>query len=293
MVRILGLKGLIAVIGIVIFYYSYHYSIEIFDWIEQKTYGSRTYILEKLKFLYIEIEPQNLTYLLLFVSVGMGFISLIIMGLLVNWTFGVIFALIISAIGFKMPKLVIDILVERRIKSYSLQMVDALQLLSNGIRAGLSLSQAVGMVVDEMPAPIGQEFNIILQQNRIGIPLEECFSNLAIRIPLEDNEMFVSSINILKEAGGNLSETFDTIVDVIRERVRLQQKVDTYVAQGMIQAIFIGSAPLAIGIMYGLQDPKGMSRLFTSIIGIGLLLIALALNITGMLIILKIVKIKI
>lgn len=82
-----------------------------------------------------------------------------------------------------------------------MQMVDALQLLSNGVRAGLSVPQAVGMIVDEMPAPISQEFNVLLQQNRIGMPLEECFENLAKRVPLEDNDMFVSAVNILRETG--------------------------------------------------------------------------------------------
>ena len=118
-----------------------------------------------------------------------------------------------------------DYLVNARIKKYRGQMVDALNLLSNGLRAGLSLPQSVGMVVDELPNPVAQEFNLILQQNKIGVPLEECFEDLIKRVPTEDNEMFVTSVNILRETGGNLAETFDTIAGVIRERVRLQQKL--------------------------------------------------------------------
>ena len=49
--------------------------------------------------------------------------------------------------------------------------------------------------------------------------------------------MFVSSVNILRETGGNLAETFDTIVGVIRERIRIKQKIDTLVAAGMFQGI--------------------------------------------------------
>jgi tight adherence protein B len=172
-------------------------------------------------------------------------------------------------------------------------MVDALQLLSNGIRAGLSVPQAIGMVVAEMPVPVSQEFNVILQQNRIGVPLEECFENLAKRVPTQDNDMFVASVNILRETGGNLAETFDTIVDVIRERVRLQQKVDTYTAQGMFQGMVIGFMPYGLGFVYFLQDPKSMSLLFTTPVGWALLLFAVAFDIAGIYVILKIVKIKI
>jgi tight adherence protein B len=172
-------------------------------------------------------------------------------------------------------------------------MVDGLQLLANGIRAGLSVPQALGMIVDEMPAPISQEFNIILQQNRIGVPLEECFENLATRVPTEDNDMFVSSVNILRETGGNLAETFDTIVDVIRERVRLQQKIDTYTAQGMFQGMVIGAMPYALGFIYYMQDPKSMTPLFTTPIGLTMLFFAVGLDALGLYVIMKIVKIKI
>jgi tight adherence protein B len=154
------------------------------------------------------------------------------------------------------------------------------------------MNQAIGMVVDEMPPPISQEFGVILQQNRVGVPLEECLENLAVRVPIQDNEMFVSSVNILKETGGNLAEVFDTIVDVIRERVRLQQKLDTYVAQGLFQGATVFSMPYVIGGLYALSNPKSMAPMFTTPLGIILLVVALALDFIGGFIILKIVRIK-
>lgn len=291
--ELLGQKGMIGLIGIMIFSFSFKYAVNIFEFIEKQTLGTRTYILEKLELLFIEIDPDKITYTLLFLSVGMGGLTLIFFGLYSKWIMGFIFGIIMCFIGFKVPKPFIDYLVERRIKKYSSQMVDALTLLSNGIRAGLSLPQAVGMVVDEMPIPISQEYNLILQQNRIGVPLEECFENLAKRVPTEDNDMFVSSVNILRETGGNLAEVFDTIVDVIRERVRLQQKVDTYTAQGKFQGFTIASMPFAIGLIYYFSDPRSMERMFEQPIGIIIVVGALILTIIGLTVILKIVKIKI
>ncbi len=289
----LGRNGLIFTIGMMIFFFSYKYSVNIFDWIEHQTYGTRTYITEKLEFLFIEIPQDKLTYILLSLSVGLGFFMFVLIGFVGSWIVGGILGLFFAFLGFKAPRIVVDFLVEKRIKNYSLQMVDALQLLSNGIRAGLSVPQAIGMIVEEMPAPISQEFNILLQQNRIGMPLEECFENLAKRVPLEDNDMFVSSVNILRETGGNLSETFDTIVEVIRERVRLQQKVDTYTAQGMFQGMTIGAMPYLLGLVYFIQDPKSVTPLFTTPLGLVFLFFAIMFDLAGIYVIMKIVKIKI
>jgi tight adherence protein B len=125
------------------------------------------------------------------------------------------------------------------------------------------------------------------------MPLEECFENLAKRVPLEDNDMFVSAMNILRETGGNLAETFDTIVEVIRERVRLQQKVDTFTAQGMFQGMTIGAMPYMLGFVYFLQDPNSMTPLFTTPIGLIMLFLAVGFDIAGIYVIMKIVKIKI
>lgn len=291
--ELVGLSGLILTVGAMVFMLSYKYSINIFDWIERKTYGTRTYITEKLELLFIEIPQDKLTYMLLGASVGLGSFVFLVFGFFVSWGAGAVLGAFLAFVGFAAPKHIVDHLVGRRMTAYTAQMVDALQLLSNGIRAGLSVPQAIGMIVEEMPPPISQEFNVILQQNRIGVPLEECFDNLAKRVPTEDNDMFVSSMNILRETGGNLAETFDTIVGVIRERVRLQQKIDTYTAQGMFQGMTIGAMPFFLGIIYAIQDPGSMYPLFTTPIGIIMLILILAFDLVGIYVIMKIVKIKI
>ena len=198
-------------------FYVYKYSQGIFDWIEQQTIGTRTFILEKCEILMIEVNPDKVTFGLLGLSLGGGVDYFCIVGIFIKldiWYFcrslGWLFCI-------QNTKPIMNKLVERRIKKYEGQMVDGLTLLANGLRAGLSVPQALSMVVDEMPDPIAAEFNLVLQQNRIGVPIEECFDNLADRVKTQDNDMFVSSINILSETGGNLAETFDTIVGVIRK----------------------------------------------------------------------------
>ena len=292
-VDLLGENGIIGLIGILVFLFCFRYSQGIFSWIESQTLGTREYVTAKLELLFIEFPEQKILYILLFLSLGVGGFVFLLFGFFGYWLAAIGVGIFMTWVGFKIPRPIIDFFVEKRIKAYQGQMVDALTLLSNGIRAGLSVPQALGMVVDEMPSPVSQEFNLLLQQNRIGVPLEECFDNLAKRVPTEDNDMFVSSMNILRETGGNLAEVFDTIVEVIRERIRLQQKIDTYVAQGMMQGITIFCMPFGIGIIYAVMDPGSMVPLFTTPIGIVLTLVALGFDIAGGFVILKIVKIKV
>ncbi len=289
----IGFKGLISIIGIGVFLGAYKYSIEIFDVVERQTYGTRSYIMEKLELLFIEVNPDHVTYLLMFLSFGFGAIVLLLFGIFGMWGTGIFFGILLSVIGWKIPKPFINSLIEKRIKSFQNQMVDGLTLLSNGIRAGLSVPQALGMVVKEMPPPISQEFNVMLQLNKVGTPLDECFENLAKRIPCEDVDMFVSSVNILRETGGNLAETFDTIVGVIRERVRLQQKIDTYTAQGKFQGFTIAAMPIVMGLIYFSSDPDSMMRMFNTPLGIIMTIVASGFDIIGLIVILKIVKIKV
>jgi tight adherence protein B len=291
--NVLGKFGVIGIIGLLFFFYSYKNSIKLFAWIEDQTYGTRDYILKRCELIFVEVKPEHVTYALVGVTIGLPVLVFAIFSLFGKYFVGSIFAGLISLIGWKGPRPLIDLMVERRIDQYRLQMVDALTLLSNGLRAGLSVPQSIQMVVDELPNPISQEFNLILQQNKIGVPLEECFDNLNKRVPTEDNEMFVTSVNILRETGGNLAEVFDTITQVIRERVRLQQKIDTFVAQGKFQGGTIFMMPFAMLMIFSATDPKSVEPLFSTIIGNIFLIAAFGLDLLGGYVILKIVKIKV
>ena len=284
---------MIILIGVLTFAFFFSYSQSVFNWIESRTLGTREYIMERLEFLFVELSEDKVFYIILSVAFGLSSLVFALFSFFGHWVLGIFAFVGFTFVGFKIPIWVVDFFVARRTKSYQGQMVDALILLSNGIRAGLSVPQALGMVVNEMPAPVSQEFNLILQQNRIGVPLEECFENLAHRVPLEDNDMFVSSMNILRETGGNLAEVFDTIVGVIRERVRLQQKIDTFTAQGMFQGATIFSMPFVMVAIYALNDPATVKPLFTTPLGLVAVVVALTFNLSGGFVILKIVRIRI
>ncbi len=181
----------------------------------------------------------------------------------------------------------------RRIHKFSVQMVDGLTLMANGLKSGLNIPQAMQIVVDEMPIPIREEFGLVLSENKIGLTLEKAFENMAARMPSEDVNMFVTSVNILRETGGNVAETFDTIVKTIRERIKLQNKISAMTAQGMTSAVIVGSMPWGIGLMlYGI-DPATMGPVFSKPAGWVILMVITAMEGLGFYVIMKIVRIKV
>lgn len=293
MLDVLGLKGVLVIIGLAVFTYTYVNSVRFFSWIDDQTYGTRDYILRKFEIMFIEVEPNKITMALLFMSFGLGIITFCILAYIGKTALASFLGVFVLILGWKSPKHIVDYFENKRKKKYQMQMVDALNLLANGLRAGLTMPQAIGLVVDELPAPVSQEFNLVLQQAKIGVPLDEALENLKKRVYTEDNEMFVTSVNILRETGGNLAETFDTIVMVIRERVRLQLKIDTYVASGKIQAYIIGCMPFVMIIMFGSGDPEYFPLLFGTILGVVALVLICGMVALGMWVILKIIDIKV
>ena len=290
---VLGVKGILGVIGTLVFVYAYRNSIKIFSWIDDQTYGTRDYILKKFEIMFIGVEPRKITIGLLVMSFGMGIMTFCIFALLGKLALAVLLSIVVVIVGWKSPKPIVDYFEEKRKKKYQMQMVDALNLMANGLRAGLTVPQSIGMVVDELPPPVSQEFNLVLQQAKIGVPLDEALENLKKRVYTEDNEMFVTSVNILRETGGNLAETFDTIVSVIRERVRLQLKIDTYIASGKIQAYIIAAMPFAMIVMFGSGDPEYFPLLFGTILGLIAMVVICGMVALGMWVIMKIINIKV
>lgn len=291
--NVLGVKGILVIIGLLIFFVSYKNSLKIFSWVDQQTHGTRDYILRKFEIMFIEVEPEKVTYGLLFLSFGSGILTFSALALIGKLPLGMFLGIIMMIVGWKIPKPLVDYFENKRKKQYQIQMVDALNLMANGLRAGLTVPQSIGMVVDELPAPVSQEFNLILQQAKIGVPLDEALENLKKRVYTEDNEMFVTSVNILRETGGNLAETFDTIVGVIRERVRLQLKIETYVASGKFQAYTIGSMPFVMIGIFGSGDPEYFPLLFGTVLGIVALAVICGLVALGMWVIFRIIDIKV
>jgi tight adherence protein B len=279
------------ILGIGVFGISYHYSKRFLDWLRFQSLGTRDYIVEKLQLMFIDIPAHKILIGLFSVSFGLG--SIVFLSFLPNLLPGFVFGAITTVIGWKVPKPMVDWYYRKRVKKFVLQMIDALALMSNGMKSGLSVVQALGLVALEMPNPIQQEFNEVLRQNKIGVPLEEAFVSLGKRIKSDDVEMFVTSVNILKETGGNLAETFDTIVSTIRERIKIENKIEAMTTMGFYQGMFVMAIPPILGAVFYSSDPEFMQPLFTTPVGWVIVTVIFLLEAVGFFVIMKVIKIDV
>src|ERR1700747_3379362 len=101
--------------------------------------------------------------------------------------------------------------------------------------------------------------NLILSENKLGVSLEDAFVNLSRRIKSDDVEMFVTSVNILKETGGNLAETFGTIVVTIRDRIKVEGKIKAMTQSGRVQGYVVMGIPPALALVFYMTDPDFIS----------------------------------
>ncbi len=182
---------------------------------------------------------------------------------------------------------------KKRIRKFNSQLVDALTTMSNCLKAGLSLPQAIETVERQREPPVSEEFGLVNREHRMGVSLEEALLHLADRMKGEDTDLLVTSITIAYQLGGNLAEIFEQITATIRERNRIQGRIETLTSQGKMQGAIVSALPVALGLVLYLLTPDAMSLLFTTQIGHLLLGIFLVLEVSGWILIRRIVTINV
>jgi tight adherence protein B len=225
--------------------------------------------------------------------VSFGFGSLVFLAFWPNLIAGCTFGGLVTIVGWSAPKFIVTSMWEKRCTKFTDQMVDGLTIMANGVKAGLSVTQSMERVCANMGGPIAQEFNLVLNKQRLGMSLEEALTELAERIPRQDVQMFVTGVNILKETGGNLAETFATTVTVIRERQKIEKKIRAMTAQGRTQAMIITMVPFILMGVFFIMDPDYIMPLFTRPLGWFALLIMVSLQVIGGVVMKKVVTIKV
>lgn len=173
------------------------------------------------------------------------------------------------------------------------QLIEALGMIANSVRAGQSLIQALENMTKESKPPLATEFVTALHQVRMGIPLAEALSQIPQRIPSRDLRIAIASINLARETGGNLGEILSRIAETMRERRKIQGKITALTAQGKASGIVMGCVPfLLLAVLYFIE-PALMGLLFSTLAGNIMLLLAVIMIALGMFFINKIVSIDI
>jgi tight adherence protein B len=180
-----------------------------------------------------------------------------------------------------------------RRKAFEDKLPEALDHISRALRAGQSLTSAIGSIGKEFPDPIGQEFKTVFDEISFGISFKDAIGQLAERVQSNDLSFFVISLMIQHETGGNLTELLDGLSKTIRERFKLRGKVRTLSSEGRISALVLGSMPFAFTCILMLINPAYISLLWTTPQGHTLLYIVAGLMAAGFFVLNRIINIKV
>jgi tight adherence protein B len=187
-----------------------------------------------------------------------------IVSLLIGW---LVFGSILSGAGlailaFMIPGFLLQRALLLRRVAFERQLVDVLVLLTNSIRAGYSLLQAIDVVVNEMNAPAADEFRRVRREVSLGLPLSQALENLNLRIENADLGMVVTAININQQVGGNLVTMLESVTKTIRERVRLFAEIRVLTSQQRFNSYILTLLPVGMGALVMFLNPEYMKPVF-------------------------------
>ena len=210
-----------------------------------------------------------------------------------NWKVGVVFGAVTFGGFVWLSRLLLRFLRKRRLERFNDQLEEALMSMSNSLKAGFSITQAIEMVVKQNKHPISLEFKLMLQQTHLGVSLDEALQNMNKRVASEDFQLVSSAIATARQTGGDLTGVFDRLATMIRERLRIQRRIRTLTAQGRLQGMVLGALPLVLLAVLYMLDADLVRGFFTKPLGVLLFFIVIILDVCGFLVIRKIVAIDI
>ena len=181
----------------------------------------------------------------------------------------------------------------KRFNSFLEQLPDALDLVARALSAGHAFSESLHMVSTEMPEPIATEFRKAYEEQNLGLSVKLALENLTQRIPLLDLKMCVVAVLIQRETGGNLAEILEKVSYTIRERFRILGDLKTLTTSSRMSAWLLCALPIGVALAVTFLNPDYMSVLWKDPRGHYLIAAAMFMQITGMLIVRKILKIQI
>jgi len=182
---------------------------------------------------------------------------------------------------------------KKRFDAFLEQLPDALDLVARALSAGHAFSESLYMVSTEMPEPIATEFRKAYEEQNLGLSVKLALENLTQRMPLLDLKMCVTAVLIQRETGGNLAEILEKVSYTIRERFRILGDLKTLTTSSRLSAWLLCGLPIFVACAVTVMNPDYMSVLWKDPRGHYLIAAALFLQVTGMLIVRKILKIQI
>lgn len=223
-------------------------------------------------------------------SMGAGGVTFFLATLL---GYGTIVCSVFAVLALYCPFAYLQLIIWKRLRKFLEQMPDGLDMISQSLQAGLGLTQAMVFVAKEMPDPMGTEFSVFIEEVNLGLPLSDALKKFEERINLPEVRLFNTALMVQREVGGSLAELLNKLSNIIRDRFRIERLIKSLTAQNRVSAWTVCSVPPFLGVFMFVREPEMMNKMLQHPIGRSLLAAALVLEIVGILVFRKIIKIHI
>lgn len=201
--------------------------------------------------------------------------------------------LVALAAGLMVPRFLVGQLRRARQRRLYLQLPDALQAWAGLLAAGHGMNSALAQVAERQASPLGDELRMLVRQGRMGVPVDGAFESLCRRIGAADLVLMSTLLRVTQELGGNLGESLLRLSSLLRARQAVEARIRSLTAQGRLQGVIVGLLPLALLLVLCVMEPAAMSTLFTRPAGWAVLALIASLELTGFLLIRRIVAIDV
>ncbi len=197
-----------------------------------------------------------------------GLVAIVIALTLFVYGQSVIFIVLAAfAGGLGLPRWVLTFLKNRRENAFTREFAPAIETIVRSVKSGLPVNEALKVVGDEIPDPVGSEFHTLVESLKVGVTMEQGLKRMYERMPTAEVNFFGIVMTIQQKSGGNLSEALSNLAGVLRDRKRLQGKIKAMSSEAKASAMIIGSLPPAVLLLVYVSSPEYIKVLFTSSLG--------------------------
>ena len=203
----------------------------------------------------------------------------------------IVFCFVVGTLG--LPRLMLAMAASKRRKAFLTDLADAIEAMVRALRAGLPVSEALGMIARDFTGPVGAEFTVAVDEQKLGMSLGDSLTRVGERMPLPEVRMLAMAVTIQTQTGGSLSEALANLANVIRARHRLKRKIKAVSSEARTSAMIMAALPLFVmGSLY-LMKPEYLGLLFTEKVGKILLVLCATWMLCGVLVMWRMVNFKI
>jgi tight adherence protein B len=191
-------------------------------------------------------------------------------------------AAIVGAVAAVVPLVYLMIRRSRRLSQLQEQLPAALESLSRSLRAGQTLEQGIMLLGQHSPDPLAREFRWCSQQMQMGLPLQAVMRSLTGRLPLYDARIFATTLIVHRQSGGNVVTVLERLAQVIRERLNFRRQLRATTAAGRMSAGLVAIVAPSVFTYFFFFQPDYINKMLQSPLGQSLLMVAVVLEIVGL-----------